>query len=102
MLLQNCGEYALGIARFTAFADAMNRTGRSVVLSTEPYSITPGPLPARFSNFWRTGDDIWPDYATIVNRADMNEKWSSFTGPGAWAVRILEFVGGRCLLRKFR
>ncbi len=40
----NCGEYALGMPRFFAFADAVNRTGRPMVISTEPFSITPNPL----------------------------------------------------------
>lgn len=53
-LLQNCGEYALGMARFFAFADAVNRTGRPIVISTEPFSITPNPLHGQFAHFWRT------------------------------------------------
>ena len=33
----NCGEYALGISRFQVFADAINRTGRAIAISTEPF-----------------------------------------------------------------
>ena len=87
--LQNCGEYALGMPRFFAFADAVNRTGRPIVISTEPFSITPNPLHGQFAHFWRTGNDISASYGTITNRADLNEKWAPFTGPGAWAVRWL-------------
>jgi alpha-galactosidase len=81
----NCGEYALGLARFVAFADAVAVAGRPMVISTEPFSITPNPLHAGFANLWRTGNDISANYGTIVKRADLNEKWAPFTGPGAWA-----------------
>lgn len=81
----NCGEYALGVARFYAFSDAVNRTGRAMAISTEPFSITPTPLHAEFANLWRTGNDINANYGTITNRADLNDKWGPFTGPGAWA-----------------
>ena len=81
----NCGEYALGIGRFQAFADAANRTGRPFVISTEPFSIVPTPLHARFAHLWRTGNDIDAQYSTIIDRADLNAKWAPFTGPGKWA-----------------
>jgi hypothetical protein len=81
----NCGEYALGNSRFFAFADAVNRTGRAMAISTEPFSITPNPLHAQFANLWRTGNDISANYGTIINRADLNDKWAAFTGAGRWA-----------------
>ena len=81
----NCGEYALGMARFQAFADAINRTGTAIAISTEPFSIIANPLHAQFANLWRTGNDIDASYNTIVNRIDLNDKWAAFTGPGRWA-----------------
>jgi hypothetical protein len=51
----NCGEYALGMARFQAFADAVNRTGKKIAISTEPFSIITNPLHSPFANLWRTG-----------------------------------------------
>jgi alpha-galactosidase len=81
----NCGEYALGSARFQAWADAVNRTGALMAISTEPFSITPNPSHAQFANLWRSGNDINSDYATIVDRIDTNDKWAAFTGAGAWA-----------------
>lgn len=73
------------MSRFQAFADAINRTGRRIAISTEPFSLTPTPLHARFSNLWRTGNDIRGNYATVVARADLNDKWAVFSGPGRWA-----------------
>jgi hypothetical protein len=40
----------------------------------------------QFAHYWRTGNDINANYGTIINRADLNEKWAPYTGPGAWAV----------------
>jgi alpha-galactosidase len=71
-----CGEYAYGNPRFNAFADAVARSGRpDMVISTEPFSIVPTPLHAEFAHLWRTGNDIDASYGTIINRADLNEKW---------------------------
>ena len=56
----NCGEYGLGNARFVAFADAANATGRSMFISTEPFLLVPNPSHATFSNSWRTTNDINP------------------------------------------
>ena len=81
----NCGEYALGLPRFNAFADAVNRTGTPMIISTEPFSIVPTPLHAGFAHLWRTGNDIDASYSTIIDRADLNAKWWSLTGPGKWA-----------------
>jgi hypothetical protein len=78
-------EYALGLPRFQAFADAVNTTGRPMVISTEPFSIVPTPLHAGFAHLWRTGNDIDANYGTITNRADLNAKWAPLTGPGRWA-----------------
>lgn len=75
----------MGLPRFQAFADAINRTGHRIAISTEPFSIITNPLHAAFAHLWRTGNDIGPSYDTITNRADLNDKWAVFTGPGRWA-----------------
>lgn len=77
----NCGEYSLGIARFNAFADAVAATGRPMLISTEPFLLTPNPMHASFAHMWRTGNDISADWGTILNRADMNARWAPFGGP---------------------
>jgi hypothetical protein len=78
----SCGEYSYGNARFHAFADAVAATGKLMVISTEPFIINPNPNQARFSHFWRTGNDIGATWSTIVNRIDINDKWWRFSGPG--------------------
>ncbi len=118
----NCGEYGLGDARFVAFADAMNRTGKPAVISTEcvssprrpahdacprappprarpprsrcaltrqpnhlrPFSLIPNARHREFAHLWRTTNDINANLGTILDRADTNDKWAEFAGPGSW------------------
>jgi alpha-galactosidase len=78
----NCGEYSYGNARFHAFADAVAATGKSMIISTEPFSLVPNPNHARFAHYWRTGNDINAQWPVILNRIDKNDKWQAFAGPG--------------------
>lgn len=65
--------------------DALNRTGRKIVLSIEPFSINPDPESSKkVSNLWRVACDIRSDWDNIVNRADISDKWSPLAGPGGW------------------
>lgn len=82
----NCASYALDPSvRFAAMRDALNRTGRPVVLSVEPFSVRPdveqGP---RVANLWRVGCDIVSDFGAILARADLSDKWAPLAGPGGW------------------
>jgi hypothetical protein len=78
----NCGEYSYGNARFHAFADAVAKTGSKMIISTEPFTLTPNPNQGRFAHYWRTGNDIGANWNIILNRIDRNDKWSAFAGPG--------------------
>ena len=86
----NCASYALDPSvRFGAMRDALNRTGRPIVLSIEPFSVRPdveqGP---KVSNLWRIGVDIESNYLDILNRADISDKWAPLAGPGGWNGKI--------------
>ena len=82
----NCASYAMDPSvRFGAMRDALNRTGERVVLSIEPFSITPDPEQSvRVSNLWRIACDISGNYDDVLNRADISDKWSPLAGPGGW------------------
>lgn len=56
--MDNCAQYAYGNARFQAMADAVNRTGRSILISTEPFSLVPTPIQGEFSHMYRTTNDV--------------------------------------------
>ena len=83
--IDNCGSSAMGDARFLAFAEAANRTGRAMLLSTEPFNILPSPAHARYSNLWRTQADLGPSWDQVLTTMDMNEQWWPIAGPGGFA-----------------
>jgi hypothetical protein len=74
----------LGNARFVGFADAVNDTGRPMVISTEPFSLIPTSSHSEFSHLWRTTNDINPNFHTILDRADTNDKWADLAAPGGY------------------
>lgn len=82
----NCASYALDSSvRFAAMRGALNRTGRAIVLSIEPFAINPDPEQSyKVANLWRTGCDISGDWKNIINRADIADKWAPLAGRGGW------------------
>lgn len=82
----NCATYALDPSvRFRSMMEALNRTGRKMLFSIEPFSITPdASLSSEVSNMWRIGDDIRGKYVTLMDRADISDKWSPLAGPNSW------------------
>ena len=82
----NCASYAIDSSvRFGAMAHALNRTGRRILLSIEPFSINPDPSQSiQVSNMWRIGCDIEGTYSAVMNRADLSDKWAPLAGPGGW------------------
>lgn len=87
-------------------ADAANRTGRPLVISTEPFSLVPTPLQGEFSHMYRTTNDVEGSYSSnlseacglhllqgcndppvsrVADRLDLNANWWRLVGPGRWA-----------------
>ena len=97
----NCASYALDSSvRFGAMRDALNRTGKAIVLSIEPFSINPDPeASSKVSNLWRVACDISSNWENIVNRADISDKWSPLAGPGSWndpvSLSLIPLLGHR-------
>jgi alpha-galactosidase len=81
----NCASCALDSSvRFRAMRDALNATGRPMVLSIEPFSIHPDPAQSsQVANMWRTGVDIEGTWDAILDRADVADKWAPLAGPRA-------------------
>ena len=79
----NCANFALDPSvRFRAVRDALNATGRPMVFSIEPFSITPEPaLSSHVANLWRTGNDIQRHFPSILECADIADKWAPLAGP---------------------
>jgi alpha-galactosidase len=82
----NCASYALDSSvRFGAMRDALNRTGRPILFSTEPFSIHPDrEQSVLVSNIWRVACDTAADVDTFLDRADISDKWAPLAGPGGW------------------
>ena len=80
----NCAEYALEPnARSTPMRDALNRTHRPILFSTEPFHLTPNPQ-AHISNLWRTTTDVAADVFKVRVNIDLNDKWAEYAGPGGF------------------
>ena len=77
--VDNCAQYAYGNSRFFAMADAANRTGRPLVISTEPFSLVPTPLQGEFSHMYRTTNDVEGSYSSNLSEF-AGEKKSAFPG----------------------
>ena len=79
----NCASYALDSSvRYRAMRDALNATGRPMVLSIEPFSMYPDPTQSSdVGNMWRTGVDIEGTWEAILDRADVADKWAPLAGP---------------------
>ena len=96
--LDLCGEYGYGDqSRYTAFADALNATGRPMVLSTEPYDIVPNPAAATYSNLWRCCNDVDANWDTIMDRIDRNDVLAPLAGPGQWVDADMLQIGNGAL-----
>ena len=63
--------------------DALNRTGRPILFSTEPFDLTPNPQ-AHIANLWRTTTDVADTVSKVRVNIDLNDKWAEFAGPGGF------------------
>jgi len=82
----NCASYALDPSvRFAAQRDAIAATTRPMILSIEPFSITPDPEQSRnVAHLWRVACDICSTFACVLDRADISDKWAPLAGPNNW------------------
>ena len=71
----------------TAFATAVRRCGRDVVLSLSPgRSLSlehAGHLPAN-ADMWRISDDLWDEWPDIAAQFERTARWAPYAGPGGW------------------
>ena len=76
------GSHRFQPLELRALRQALNRTGRPIVLS-----ISPGPAPlgsaaffARHSQMWRISDDFWDDWKLVRKQFDYTRDWARFVG----------------------
>ena len=71
--------------RYTAMRDALNKTGRPIFFAMCEWGIDdPATWAPRVANSWRTTSDIQDNWNSMISRADQNDKWAKYAGPGGW------------------
>ena len=83
------GSHQFRPAEIHALREALNRTGRPIVLS-----ISPGPAPvpeARFftanAQMWRISDDFWDEWKLVRQQFEFTRDWANAPGARTTAAR---------------
>ncbi|CAL5184939.1 unnamed protein product [Lathyrus oleraceus] len=71
--------------RYPAMSEALLKSGRPIFFSLcEWGSEDPATWAKSVGNSWRTTGDIQDKWDSMISRADLNNKWASYAGPGGW------------------
>ncbi|CAN1166954.1 unnamed protein product [Linum perenne] len=82
----NCHDNGLTPrVRYPVMSKALMNTGRSIFFSLCEWGRDdPATWAPAIGNSWRTTGDISDKWEKMVHRADENDKWASYAGPGGW------------------
>ncbi|CAI0441906.1 unnamed protein product [Linum tenue] len=71
--------------RYPIMSKALLKTGRPIFFSLCEWGVEdPATWGPGVGNSWRTTGDIADNWERMTNRADKNDKWASYAGPGGW------------------
>ena len=71
--------------RYPVMRDALNKTGRPIFFSMCEWGVNnPATWAPDVGNSWRTTGDITDSWDSMISRADENDKWAKYAGPGGW------------------
>ncbi|KZV32781.1 hypothetical protein F511_23693 [Dorcoceras hygrometricum] len=71
--------------RYPVMAKALLNSGRSIFFSLcEWGQEDPATWAKSIGNSWRTTGDIEDNWDSMTSRADQNDQWASYAGPGGW------------------
>lgn len=71
--------------RYPVMRDALNKTGRHIFFSMCEWGVDdPATWAPKVGNSWRTTGDIRDNWGSMISRADLNDKWAQYAGPGGW------------------
>jgi len=80
------GDHKFQPAEIAALRQALDKTGRPIVLS-----ISPGPAPlaeaqffAEHSQMWRISDDFWDNWRLVRRQFDYTRDWAPHVASGSW------------------
>ncbi|CAN0854850.1 unnamed protein product, partial [Linum grandiflorum] len=64
---------------------ALINTGRPIFFSMCEWGVEdPASWASTIGNSWRTTGDINDTWERMLKRADKNDEWASYAGPGGW------------------
>ncbi|XP_065828019.1 uncharacterized protein [Oscarella lobularis] len=71
--------------RYPVMTKALNATGHPIFFSLCEWGVdNPATWAPKVGNSWRTTGDISDSWNSMISRADQNDKWWSYAGPGGW------------------
>jgi alpha-galactosidase len=71
--------------RYPVMSQSLNASGREIFFSMCEWGVDdPAKWAPVVGNSWRTTGDISDNWATMTNRADLNEVLYPYAGPGSW------------------
>ena len=71
--------------RYPVMRDALNKTGRPIFFSMCEWGVEfPATWAPLVGNSWRTTGDISDRWDSMITRADQNNLWAAYAGPGGW------------------
>ncbi|KAF9587203.1 hypothetical protein IFM89_039592 [Coptis chinensis] len=71
--------------RYLTMSKALLKSGRPIFFSLcEWGQDDPATWAPSLGNSWRTTGDIKDNWESITSRADQNDAWASYAGPGGW------------------
>ena len=71
--------------RYPVMQGALNKTGRPIFFSMCEWGVEfPATWAPAVGNSWRTTGDISDSWDSMITRADQNNLWAQFAGPGGW------------------
>lgn len=71
--------------RYQKMSDALSKTGRSIFFSLCEWGReNPATWAQKLGNSWRTTKDIRDTWTSMRSRADKNNLWAAYAGPGGW------------------
>ncbi|KAA8521005.1 hypothetical protein F0562_011707 [Nyssa sinensis] len=90
--------------RYPKMSKALLNSGRSIFFSLCEWGLEdPATWAEAVGNSWRTTDDIGDNWESMTLRADQNDKWASYAGPGGWNdPDMLEVGNGGMTIAEYR
>ncbi|KAL1825081.1 hypothetical protein ACET3Z_011859 [Daucus carota] len=82
----NCNNNNIDVKqRYPIMSKALLNSGRSIFYSLcEWGQEDPATWAPALGNSWRTTGDISDNWDSMTSRADQNDRWASYAGPGGW------------------